>query len=173
MTKEQKLQEVAELTEKFNNCKNFYITDASTLTVETINKFREECFKNDIEYRVAKNTLIKKALEQAEGDYEGVYEVLKGHSSIMFAEVANVPARALKDFREKNDKPVLKAAYIDSDVFIGDGELEALSKLKSKEELVGEIIGLLQSPAKNVISALQSSGQTLSGLLKTLSEREG
>lgn len=172
MTRQQKLQEVAELTEKFNSAKNFYITDASTLTVEKINQFREACYKSDIEYRVAKNTLIKKALEQAEGNYDDVFDVLKGHSSIMFAEVANVPARTLKDFREKNDKPLLKAAYIDSDVFVGDNQLEILSKLKSKEELLGEVIGLLQSPAKNVISALQSGGQTLSGLLKTLSERE-
>ncbi len=171
MTKEQKFQEVEKLTEKFNSFKNFYITDASTLTVEKVNKFRALCFEHNIEYKVAKNTLIKKALEQAEGDFEGVYDALAGPTSIMFADVANVPARALKNFREDNDRPVLKAAFIDSDVFMGDDQIEALSKLKSKEELLGEVIGLLQSPAKNLISALQSGGNTIAGLVKALEER--
>jgi len=172
MTREQKRQVVADLTEKLNNSDNFYLTDASTLTVEQVNKFRELCYNKEVEYKVYKNTLIKKAMEAAEADYEEIYDALVGPSSIMFCEVANVPARALKEFRENFDKPVLKAAYIDTDVIKGDDQIEALSKLKSKEELVGEVIGLLQSPIKNVLGALQSGGNTIAGLVKALEERE-
>jgi len=122
---------------------------------------------------VAKNTLIKKALESIEDiDYNELYQVLSGPTSLMFSEVANAPAKIIKEFRKKHDKPVLKAAYIDSDFFIGDELVESLAALKSKEELIGEVISLLQSPAKNVISALQSSGNKLAGILKTLSEKE-
>ena len=120
-----------------------------------------------------KNTLVRKALERIdETAYTGVYDSLKGPTAVMFSETANLPARIIKDFRKEHPKPVLKAAFIDADVYLGDEQIEALSKLKSKEELIGDIIMLLQSPAKNVLGALQSGGQTIAGLIKTLSERE-
>ena len=126
--------------------------------------------------RVAKNTLIRKALEQVGDDsnqYEGLYDTLKGPTTLFFSDVSNLPAKVIKEYRKTSERPILKSAYIDSSIFMGDESLEALSKLKSKDELLGEIIGLLQSPAKNVIGALQSGGQKLMGILETLSEREG
>lgn len=174
MTREHKSQVIAELTEKFQNSSYFYLADAAGLTVPEINDFRRACFNAGVEYKVYKNTLIQKALEAQEGDFSAINEALKGYTGVMFttAEAASAPAKILKDFRKANEKPLLKAASIDGDIILGDENIDSLSKLKSKDELIGEIIGLLQSPAKNVISALQSSGQTLSGILKTLSERE-
>lgn len=172
MEKNQKNQEIAELKEKFSNTTYFYITDSSTLSVEKINKFRRLCFNAGIEYRVSKNTLIRKALEQTGGNYEALYPVLHGPTGVMFSTDGAAPAKLLKEFRKTNDKPVLKAAYIDTDVFVGDNQLAVLAALKSKAELLGDIIGLLQSPAKNVISALQgSSGQKIAGLLKAIEEK--
>lgn len=175
MTREEKAQLIAGLTEKFRQTDHFYITDTSGLSVAQINKFREMCFKKNVEYTVVKNTLIKKALENLDTDYSQMDSVLKGFSGIMFVnETANVPARVIKDFKkeDKNQRPKFKAASIDSDIFIGEEQLDALSNLKSKQELIGDIIMLLQSPAKNVISALQSGEQKLAGIVKTLSERE-
>ncbi|RED99505.1 50S ribosomal protein L10 [Marinoscillum furvescens] len=175
MTREEKAQLIAGLTEKFQQTDHFYITDTSGLTVAEINKFREMCFNKGVEYKVVKNTLIKKALDGIEGDYSELDNVLKGFSGVMFVnENANVPAKVIKDFKkeDKDQRPKFKAASIDSDIFIGEDQLDALSKLKSKQELIGEVITLLQSPAKNVVSALQSGGDTLAGLVKTLSERE-
>ncbi|MFH6984015.1 50S ribosomal protein L10 [Marinoscillum sp. 108] len=175
MTREEKAQVIAGLTEKFQQTDHFYITDTSGLTVEQINKFREMCFKKGVEYKVVKNTLIKKALENLDNDYSSLDSTLKGFSGIMFVnENANIPARVIKDFKkeDKDQRPKFKAASIDSDIFIGEDQLEILSKLKSKQELIGEVISLLQSPAKNVISALQSGQHTIAGLVKTLSERE-
>lgn len=172
MEKNKKNQEIAELKEKFGNSTYFYITDSSTLTVEKINKFRRLCFNSGIEYRVSKNTLIRKALEQVEGNYEALYPLLNGPTGVMFSSDGASAAKVLKEFRKGNDKPVLKGAYIDSDIFIGDNQISVLAALKSKSELIGDIIGLLQSPARNVISALQgSSAQKIAGLLKTLEER--
>ena len=173
MEKNLKNQEIATLKEKFSNSTYFYITDSSTLSVEKINKFRRLCFNSGIEYRVSKNTLIRKALEQVEGgNYEALYPLLHGPTGVMFSADSSSAAKVLKEFRKGNDKPVLKGAYIDSDVFIGDNQIAVLAALKSKAELLGEIIGLLQSPAKNVLSGLQaSSGQKIAGLLKTLEER--
>ena len=171
MTKEEKNQVLEELKEKFAQNNVFYLTDSSTLTVEVINKFRRKCFEKGIEFQVAKNTLIKKALEANTGDYSGLYDSLHGPTSIMFSSVGNLPAKVLKEFREDNEKPVLKAAYVDSAIFIGDDQIEILTKLKSKEELLGEVIGLLQSPARNLISALQSGGSKIAGIVKTLSEK--
>lgn len=173
MNRTEKAAVVEELTQKFNDSTFFYIADSSTLTVEEINNFRRLCFGQDIELRVAKNTLVKKAMEASSKDFEGLYEVLSGPTSLMFTNVSNAPAKLIEDFRKKHEKPVLKAASIDLDFFIGDDQLKTLATLKSKEELVGDIIGLLQSPAKNVISGLQASGNKLAGLLKALSEREG
>jgi large subunit ribosomal protein L10 len=171
MRKEEKQDVVLALTEQIQEYGNFYITDTANLTVAKVNAIRRKCFESDIKMQVAKNTLIKKAMEAAGGDYSEMYDVLKGSSSIMFSKTANAPAKLIKQLRKQGDKPVLKAAYIDSAVFIGDNQLDALVNLKSKEELVADIIALLQSPAKNVISGLQSGGNKLAGIVKTLQER--
>ncbi len=173
MDKKEKNQEIATLKEKFSNSQYFYITDSSTLSVEKINKFRRLCFNSNIEFRVSKNTLIRKALEQIEGgNYEALYPLLNGPTGVMFTTEGSAPARIIKEFRKDGEKPALKGAYIDSDVFVGDNQLDVLASLKSKNELIGDIISLLQSPAKNVISALQgSSSQKIAGLVKALSER--
>ncbi|NMM49444.1 50S ribosomal protein L10 [Marinigracilibium pacificum] len=177
MTREEKAQVIESLVEKFNNNPFFYIADASGLTVGQINDFRRLCFKEGVEYKVVKNTLIKKALEQMEADFTELDVALKGFSGIIFSpESNNAPAKVIKDFRSKlgkgAKKPLLKGASIDSDIFVGDEHLETLSNLKSKNELIGEVITLLQSPAKNVISALKSGGDTIGGIVKTLQDRE-
>ena len=171
MNKEEKYDLVLALTEQMKEYGNFYITDTSDLTVAKVNNIRRQCFENDITMLVAKNSLIEKAMEAAEGDYSPIYEVLKGSSTILFSKSATAPAKLIKKLRKAGDKPLLKAAYIDSAIFIGDNQLDTLTKLKSKEQLIGEIVGLLQSPAKNVISALQSGGNILAGVVKTLQER--
>ena len=171
MNKEEKYDLVVALTEQMQEFGNFYITDTSDLTVAKINDIRRKCFESDITMKVAKNSLIKKAMEAAGGDYSPIFDVLKGSSSIFFSKSATAPAKLIKQLRKKGEKPILKAAYIDSAIFVGDNQLETLINLKSKEQLIGEIIGLLQSPAKNVISALQSGGNILAGVVKTLQER--
>ena len=171
MTKEEKHELVIALTEQMKEYGNFYITDTSNLTVAKVNDIRRKCFESDITMKVAKNSLIQKAMEAAGGDYSPMFDVLKGSSSILFSKSATAPAKLIKQLRKKSDKPILKAAYIDSSVFIGDKQLDTLVNLKSKEQLIGEIIGLLQSPAKNVISGLQSGGNKLAGIVKTLQER--
>ena len=171
MRKEEKQEIVQALSEQIKEYGNFYITDTSELTVAKINTIRRKSFENGIPLQVAKNTLIRKAMEAAGVDSSEFDEALKGSSTILFSSVANAPAKLIKELRRTGDKPVLKGAYIDTAVFIGDNQLDALATLKSKAELVGEIIGLLQSPAKNVISALQSGGNKLAGIVKTLQER--
>lgn len=176
MTREEKAIVIEELVQKFSNNDNFYITDASGMSVAQTNDLRRLCFEKGIEYNVFKNTLIQKALEQMDTDYTPFDEsVLRGFSGVMFSgENANSPAKLIKEFRKKSggESPVLKGASIDTDLFIGEENLNMLSNLKSKAELIGEVITLLQSPAKNVISGLQGSGGKLAGILKTLSERE-
>ena len=173
MNKQDKSQVIQELREKFDNSSFIYFTDASSMTVAQVNKLRRMCFQQGIEMTVVKNTLAQKAMESfgEERGFAPVYKALAGPTAIMLTQTANAPARLIKEFRQDGDKPKLKAAYIDSDVFFGDDSLEALASLKSKEELVGDIIMLLQSPAKNVISALKSGGSTIAGLVKTLEER--
>lgn len=175
MTKEDKGAIIEELSEKFANTPYFYITDASGLNVAKTNELRRLCFERGIEYRVIKNTLIRKALESTGTDYSSFDDtVLKGFSGVMFhQESGKVAAKLIKDFLKANKNSIkLKGASVDSSIFIGHDQLDTLLTLKSKQELVGEIIGLLQSPAKNVISGLQSGGNKLAGILKTLSERE-
>jgi len=175
MTRDQKSQVIAELTDKLKENQYFYITDTSGLTVAEINRFRQLCYNQGVQYKVFKNTLIRKALENVEADVETINQALKGTSGVMFInENGNVPAKIIKNFKKEisKDKPRFKAASIDSDIFIGEDQLEMLTKLKSKQELIGEIITLLQSPATNVISALQSGSHKLAGIVKTLSERE-
>ena len=171
MTKDEKHELVAALAEQMKEYGNFYITDTADLTVEKVNDIRRKCFESDITMQVAKNSLIKKAMEAAGGDFTSMYEALKGSSSILFSKSATAPAKLIKQLRKRSEKPILKAAYIDSAIFIGDNQIDTLINLKSKEQLIGEIIGLLQSPAKNVISALQSGGNILAGVVKTLQER--
>jgi len=173
MKKEDKGKIIQELSEKFAKFNYFYITDASGMTVENVNKFRKLCYSKGIEYKVVKNSLIKKALQATQTDYSSFDgTVLKGFSGILFADSGNAPAKLLKEFHKTGiDKPVLKGASVNSDLFIGANQLDVLATLKSKNELIGDIIGLLQSPATNVISGLQSGGHKISGVLKTLSER--
>ena len=171
MTKTEKQATIDTLTKKFSDANFFYFTDTSGLTVEKINQLRRICFEKGINLQVAKNTLIKKALVAGGKFSDDLDPVLSGPTAIMFTETGNVPAKVIKQFRACGDKPALKAAYIDSAIYVGENQLEALINVKSKDELVGDIIGLLQSPAKNVISALKSSGGKLAGIVKTLQER--
>ena len=171
MTREEKNQFIDTLAEKLTSSNNFYLTDVSGLTVSDSNNFRRLCFNKGVSLKVVKNTLLKNAMEQAEGDYAESYEVLKGNTAVIFSEVGNVPAKLIKEFRKKHDKPVLKVAYVEEAFYFGDEQLSILSDIKSKNEAIGDIIGLLQSPVKNVISALQAGGNKLSAILKTLSEK--
>lgn len=174
MTREEKAQIIEELKQKFQETPHFYVTNASGMTVAQVNDFRRICFKNNIEYKVIKNTFIKKALESLDTDYTPFHsEVLKGFSGVMFVkENANAPAKVIQDFKKKNkDKLALKGASIDTDLFIGADQLDILAKLKSKEELIGEVIGLLNSPIQNVLGGLNSGKHILAGVVKTLSER--
>lgn len=175
MTKEEKVQIIDELSERLGKTNFFYIADSSGLSVKEINSFRKACYDKGLEYKVYKNTLIAKALERIEGDYSSLNDrVLKGTSGIIFSpESGKLPANLLKDFsKTPGIKPVkFKAASIDSDLYIGEEMLEALIMLKSKNELIADVIALLQSPAKNVISGLQSGKNKLAGIVKTLSER--
>lgn len=173
MKKVEKTQTISELTDKLSSASVFYLTDSSSLTVEQINKFRRICFEKGVEYKIIKNKLAKLAMEASpsEKGFEPLYEALKGPTGIMFAENGNLPAKIILEFRKEFDKPVLKAAYVDSAVYFGDDQLKTLKSLKSKEEIIGDIIALLQSPVKQVLGSLQSGGQTVMGLLKALEER--
>ena len=178
MTRDDKKVIIDSLTEKLKENPFFYITDAAGFTVAEVNAFRRTCFERGVEYKVYKNTLIKKALENLDVDYSKLVSgTLKGFSGIIFSkETSNLPAKVLLDFRKKQGRketrPVFKGAGIDSDVILGESNLEMLSNLKSKQELLGDLIGLLQSPAKNLVSALQSGQNNITGVLKTLGERE-
>jgi large subunit ribosomal protein L10 len=172
MKKEDKNKIIDSLVESFNSCNNYYFTDISNITVEKANKLRRSCFSKNVKVKVAKNSLIKKALLRIdENNFNELFGTLKGSTAILFSETANMPAKVIKEFRKTSDRPILKSAFIDSSIFTGDNQLDALASLKSKNELIGEIIGLLQSPAQNVISALQSGGGKIAGILKTLEQR--
>jgi large subunit ribosomal protein L10 len=171
MTKEEKSRVIEDLTAQLAGSNVVYVTDISGLNAENTSNLRRACYKAGIQLSVVKNTLLEKAMGSLDNNYGELPSILKGSTSIMIAENGNAPAKIIKEFRKRSDKPVLKGAYIHEAVFIGDNQLDILVSLKSKEEVVGEIIGLLQSPAKNVISALKSGGNTIAGLVKTLSER--
>ena len=171
MKREEKDQIIDSLVENLSKYNCFYITDISNLTVEKTNQLRRLCFNKQVRINVAKNSLIKKALERMDGDYSPLYGALKGSSAIMYSDTGNVPAKLIKEFRKTSEKPILKGAWIDSAIFVGDNNVDVLVSLKSKNELIADVIALLQSPAKNVISALQSGGNTIHGVLKTLGER--
>ncbi len=171
MTREEKNNEIEVLLEQLENSSVVYITDIAGLDAVQTSNLRRMCYKSGISLKVVKNTLLRKAMERSSKDFDGLYPTLKGNTSIMIAEVANAPAKMIKDLRKKKqEKPVLKGAFIEEAIFIGDDQLEPLSSLKSKEELVADVIALLQSPAKNVISGL-NAGSRLAGLLKALEER--
>ncbi|MBD0779773.1 50S ribosomal protein L10 [Maribacter polysiphoniae] len=172
MTREEKLNVIEDLTAQLAENSTIYLADISGLDATTTSNLRRACFKANIKLAVVKNTLLAKAMEASDKDFGELPEVLKGNTSLMFSEAGNGPAKLIKTFRKKSDKPLLKGAFVEEAIFVGDDKLDALVSIKSREEMIGEIIGLLQSPAKNVISGLKSGGGKLAGILKTLSERE-
>tara|TARA_Y100000389_G_scaffold22437_1_gene19205 strand:- start:211 stop:732 length:522 start_codon:yes stop_codon:yes gene_type:complete len=172
MTRQEKNDAIENLKESLSGIKTLYLADISGLDAAQTIALRRNCFKENIQLQVVKNTLLAKAMEASEQDFGELTGILKGNTSLMFSESGNAPAKVIKNFRKKSDKPILKGAFIEEAIYIGDNQIDALEAIKSKEELIGEIITLLQSPAKNIVSALQSGGGKLSGILKTLSERE-
>jgi large subunit ribosomal protein L10 len=172
MRREEKDGIIEELAQRLNETKHFYLTDISELNAEQTSNLRRKCFEKEISLLVVKNTLLRKAMEKSKGDFDDLYGVLKDSTSIMFCETGSAPAKLIKEFRKTGEKPVLKAAFVEESIYIGDDQLEALSRIKSREELLGDLLMLLQSPARNLVSALASSGTKLAGALKTLSEKE-
>ena len=172
MTREEKSQVIQDLTGKLADNPVIYLADISGLNASDTSDLRRACFKENVKLAVVKNTLLAKAMETSDKDFGELPEVLKGNTSLMLSETGNAPAKVIKAFRKGKDRPILKGAYVEEAVYVGDDQLENLVNIKSKEELIGDIIGLLQSPAKNVISALQSGGGKIHGILQTLSEKE-
>ena len=171
MTREEKLIVIEDLTAQLAENSTIYLADISGLDATTTSNLRRACFKANIKLAVVKNTLLAKAMEASDKEFGELPEVLKGNTSLMFSEAGNGPAKLIKKFRKKSDRPLLKGAFIAEAIYVGDDQLDTLVSIKSKEEMIGEIIGLLQSPAKNVISGLKSGGGKLAGILKTLSEK--
>ena len=171
MTREEKSVAINKILDVLKSNQNIYLTDISGLNALETSNLRRMCFKAGVKLSVVKNTLLEKAMESSEKDFGELKETLKGNTSVMIAEVSNAPAKVIKNFRKKSERPILKGAMIEEDIYVGDEQLETLFTIKSKEELIGDIIMLLQSPAKNVISALSSSGGKLSGILQTLSNK--
>jgi len=175
MKKEDKSAIIKQLETTLGEYAHFYLADIGGLNAAKTTELRRTCYKQDIKLIVVKNTLLQKALENSSVDYSELYGSLVGETSMLLSNVGNAPAKIIRDFskasKSKIKKPILKAAYVEESFYIGENQLEALINVKTKNELIGEVIGLLQSPAKNVISALQSGGSTIHGVLKTLSER--
>ncbi|AYN67038.1 50S ribosomal protein L10 [Euzebyella marina] len=171
MTREEKANVIQDLTSQLADSPSIYLADISGLNAAQTSDLRRAAFKANIKLAVVKNTLLAKAMEASDKEFGNLPEVLKGSTSLMFSEVGNAPAKLIKNFRKKSDKPLLKGAFVEEAIYVGDENLDALVSIKSKEEMIGEVIGLLQSPAKNVISGLKSGGGKLAGILKTLSER--
>jgi large subunit ribosomal protein L10 len=173
MKKEEKQVMIDDLSKRLDENNIIYIADISSLDAVATSSLRRQCFAKNIKLSVVKNTLLKKAMENVQGkDLTELYDILPGPTAIMLSDTGNLPAKLIKDFRKKSDKPVLKGAFVEESIYIGDDQLNLLADIKSKDELIGEVIGLLQSPAKNVISALTSSKGKIAGLVKTLSEKE-
>ena len=172
MKREDKSVLIDSLTEQIIAASHFYLTDISDLNAQDTSALRRECFKKNIKMQVVKNTLLKKALEKSGREAQELFPALAFNTSIMFTEVGNSPAKLIKEFRKTHKKPVFKAAFVEEACYVGEDQLENLINIKSREELIGDIILLLQSPIKNVVSSLQSGGQTLTGVLKTLSNKE-
>jgi large subunit ribosomal protein L10 len=171
MKRSDKLQVIEQLTREINSYSHYYLADISNLNAEVTSNLRRLCNKREVKLIVVKNTILRKALENSEKNSEELYDVLVNNTSILFSNTGNVPAKLIKEFSKKNKKPVLKGAYVEQCAYVGADQLEALINVKSKEELIGGIIATLQSPIRNVMSALQSGGQTIVGVLKTLEER--
>ena len=171
MRKEDKQVLIDSILSELKACPNFYLTDVSDLNAEKTSQLRRQCFNSGVKMIVVKNALLHKAMQQMEKDYEGLYDVLKGSTALMLCETGNAPAKLVKNFRKTSDRPILKGAFIEECCYIGDDMLDALCSIKSKNDLIADVIALLQSPMKNVISGLQSGGHKLSGILETLSER--
>ncbi len=172
MNKQEKNQAIDSLSQMLKENVHFYLTDTSGLTVEKTNHLRRLCFDKNIKMLVVKNTLLSKAMEKTSSNYDALHDTLKGTTAIMFCAVANDPAKVIKEFRKGSDKPVLKAAYVEESVYIGHNQLDTLASIKSKNEMIGEVIALLQSPAKNVIGALLSGKNKLAGIIKTLESKK-
>jgi large subunit ribosomal protein L10 len=172
MTREQKKAIIDSLTEQINKSTHFYLTDISQLNAADTSALRRQCFNNDIKLVVVKNTLLTKALEKSNKNVEEIKTVLSYSTSVMFCETGNAPAKLIQDFRRQNQKPILKAAYVEESVYIGDNQVAALVNIKSKNELIADLIFLLQSPMKTVLGQLESGKHIIGGLVKTLSERE-
>jgi large subunit ribosomal protein L10 len=172
MKKSEKFEIIGSLTEQINSSSHFYLTDIESLNADQTSKLRRLCNKQQVKLVVVKNTLLRKAIEASNKNAEELYGVLKGNTSVMFCEDANTPAKLIKDFKKKHQKPILKGAYVQESVYVGENQLDVLISIKSKNELIGEVIGLLQSPIKNVLGGLQSGGNIIHGVLKTLGERE-
>ncbi|HDZ41722.1 MAG TPA: 50S ribosomal protein L10 [Bacteroidetes bacterium] len=172
MRREEKQAIIDSLAEKFEEYSHFYLTDTAELNAAHTSDLRRACFEKDIKLIVVKNTLLKRALDKSEKNFEELYEVLKGSTSVMFSNTGNIPAKMLKDFRKKHDKPVLKGAFVEESVYIGDDQLDILAALKSKDELLADLLALLNSPVQNVISALQSGSNNIHGVLEALSKRD-
>ena len=173
MTREEKSKVIEILTAQLSENPIIYLADISGLDARSTSNLRRACFKAGVKLAVVKNTLLSKAMEGSDKEFGELTDVLTGNTSLMFSETGNAPAKVIKEFRRKSDKPLLKGAFIEEAIYVGDDQLDNLVSIKSREELIGDIIGLLQSPAKNVISALKSGGGTIAGIVKTLSEREG
>ena len=171
MNKEEKVIAVEELKGQLADYKSIYLTDIAGLNAVQTSKLRRECFNSNVKLSVVKNTFLERAMSESENDFGELKELLKGNTTIMLSTIGNSPAKVIKKFRKDGDKPILKGAFVDEAIYIGDEHIDALFNLKSKEEVIGEIITLLQSPAKNVISALKSSSGKIAGLVKTLSEK--
>ena len=171
MTRQQKNNAIENLKEALGGVKNLYLADIAGLNASQTSALRRACFKENIKLQIVKNSLLSKAMEASTHDFGELTNILKGNTSLMFSESGNAPAKVIKSFRKKSDKPILKGAFIEQAIYIGDETLDALVAIKSKDELIGEIITLLQSPTKNIVSALQSGGGKLSGIIKSLSER--
>ena len=171
MTREEKSQVIQDLTVTLARTNTIYLADISGLDALATSNLRRACFKANVQLAVVKNTLLSKAMEASDNEFGELQDILTGNTSLMISEASNAPAKVIKEFRKKSDKPLLKGAYIEEAIYVGDNQLESLVNVKSKDELIGDILTLLQSPAKNVISALQSSGGKLSGILQTLSDK--
>lgn len=173
MRREDKNVIIDRLAEQIKEYPHFYLTDTSELNAADTSDLRRKCFEKEIKLVVVKNTLLKKAFEKSDReDFSPLFDTLSGSTSIMFTEVANLPGKLIKDFRKSKEKPILKAAFAEESFYVGDNHLDALASLKSKNELIADVIALLQSPAKRVVSQLQSAPDKLAGVVKALSERE-
>ena len=172
MRREEKEVIIEDLAKRLNETKHFYLTDISELNADQTSNLRRKCFEKEISLLVVKNTLLRKAMEKSEGDFDDLYDTLKDSTSIMFCETGNTPAKLIKEMRKTMERPLIKAAFVEESIYIGDNQLDVLSNIKSKDELLGDLLMLLQSPATNLVSALASSGSKMAGALKTLSEKE-